>query len=132
MLIYFITKQEPSSLSHLLPVRAFSISFTYMVFSNFSCSRILSTNGPDRPSSSLLQTKGKWKVKTTLFETYTVGFVAKRPPWKTIYQIKSQRKMAGEWQRSTLSDRFIALPFKKGAVDDRLVSVMIIIYMKAL
>lgn len=71
-------------------------------------------------------------VKTTLFETDTVGFVAKCPPWKTVYLIKSQRKMAGEWQRSTLSDRFIAVPFKRGAVDDRLVVAVIIIYMKAL
>ena len=126
------TKQEPLSLSYLLPVRAFSISFTYMVFSNFSCSRILSTNGPDRPSSSLLQTKGKLMVKTTLFETDTVGFVAKCPPWKTVYLIKSQRKMAGEWQRSTLRDHFIAEPSKRGTVNDRLVAVMIIIYMEAL
>lgn len=71
-------------------------------------------------------------VKTTLLETDTVGFVAKCPPWKTVYLIKSQRKMAGEWQRSTLSECFIAVPFKRGAVDDRMVAVVIIIYMKAL
>lgn len=71
-------------------------------------------------------------VKTTLFETDTVGYIAKCPTWKTVYLIKSQRKKAGEWQRSTLSDRFIAVPFKRGAVDDRLVAVVIIIYMKAL
>ena len=46
--------------------------------------------------------------------------------------MKSYRKKAGEWQRSTISDRFIAVPFKRGAVDDRLVAVVIIIYMKAL
>ena len=63
-------------------------------------------------------------VKKTLFETNTVGFVAKCPPWKTVYLIKSQRKMAGEWQRSSLSVRFIAKPFKTWIVDDRLVSVV--------
>ena len=68
-------------------------------------------------------------VKTTLFETDTVGFVAKCPPWKTVYLIKSQRKMAGEWQRSTLRDHFIAEPSKRGVVDDRLVAVVIINYL---
>ena len=41
--------------SYLLPPKAFSMSLMYIAFSNFSCSRTLSTNGPERPSSSFAQ-----------------------------------------------------------------------------